>query len=187
MIGSRIRSSYLGRYSVVGQGALGTTITASPDHSRATAANFCSPNYGRVSGQVCCKGLDPGDPLQDGSMPCTIPGYGPVPSNIENVFLVNAGSGKVRIAGGPPLQNLSDPFKLPGDTRPEPKKPTPPKGGGKTAPKTDQAAPPAEGEWFLAKYAGAIMVGVAALAATLILTKPKADGTTAVVAQAPAA
>jgi hypothetical protein len=179
--------------------ALGTTITKGPspgEYSSAIASQYCYTNA-RVSGQVCCKGLDPGDALADGKLPCAN-GYGPVPADVANVFLQRRSDGRIEIAGGPPLQVLSDPFRFPGDTagaaRDEESRAAAAKAKVKkkaspgTAPGSE--APPAE-EGVLERYGGAILIAGAAIAAALLFLRRKAStaapAAPSVVAPVPAA
>lgn len=155
--------------------ALGTTITASEDFSSAVARTRCYLNYSRVPGQVCCMGLDPGDPLLDGKPPCSN-GYGPVPSDVQNVAAIRRDDGTAIIVGGPPPRPLSEPFRVPGDIRPPPEKPKAPAPKPKVPTPSLPPAPPsvAAPPDGLARYAGAIMVGAAVLAAALLLGRKPA-------------
>jgi hypothetical protein len=168
--------------------ALGTTITASPAFPSTAAGQYCTPNYARVNGQICCRGLDPGEPLLDGRLACPVPGYGPVPAGVANVFLQKRPDGRVEIAGGPPLQVLSDPFRLPGDTAGKARDEA-----GKTAPAPKAKRPRAPGEpapaeeSMFGRYGGALMIAGAAIAAALLLMRQKAPGALTAPAAAPAA
>jgi len=166
--------------------ALGTTLVDSEDFKKSVAGLKCIPNYGRAAGQICCMGLDPGDPLLDGRPSCP-DNYGPVPMSFANVTAVKLPDGRAVIVAGPPRTELTDPFAVPGDTRPPPARPKAPT-SKKKAPAAPGAPPPAvpAEQGFLDRYGGALVIAGAAMLAAILLTRGKA-ASVVVAPSAPAA
>jgi len=143
---------------------LGTVIAKGDGIPKSTVGVYCQ--QGMQPGVICCRYLG-GGTLPDGTVVCPT-GTGPVPSEFDQVSLEIMPDGRARIVAGSPYTVLSDPFALPGDTRPPPATPAPGGGGGNVAPSPSDRA-----GTFLAslqQYAvpAAIIAGVAILGSVLL-------------------